>query len=273
MNETIELNGQTFGLGLQLPPVGFVSSFPVFEQSVVPWSESDIAEMAKSGLADGRKKYDESWIKNQNDKGSCNGFAAASALSRARVARGLSRVDLSGAYLYSLINGGQDRGSMLDDGMKAVQERGVATEATVQWSQIYPSLYDRAKADAEAAKYKGFECYQTRSKESLFTGLAMGFVGVVAVHAGNNFMRADAATGIVGADGGPGNHAVLVDGLAFEGGQLVATGANSWGLGYGVRGRMNLVWERHLTQPNQYHAYYLYRSTGDGGDVPPAVHN
>jgi hypothetical protein len=269
MNEIIDDSGVVRKLGLLAPEPGFVSSFPLFSSAVAVWPESDVRAMARSGLMDGRKKFDDSWIKNQRDKGSCAGFAAASALSRARVARGLERVDLSGAYLYSLVNRGRDQGSLLDEGMMALQSRGVATEATVPWDRIFPSQYDRVKADAEAAKYKGFECYQTRSRAELYAGVAMGYFGVVAVHVGNNFMRVDRNTMIAGADNGIGNHAVLVDGIATEGDEIVLTAANSWDLTWGVRGRMNLTWERHLAQPNRHHPYYLIRSTTDGDDTLP----
>lgn len=271
--QIIDQSGVPRLLGTLLPVPGFVSSLPVFSEKVDLLSEAQIVEMARSGLVDGRKKFDESWIKDQRSHGSCNGFAGADALAKARVKRGLQRVDLSGAYLYSLINWGRDGGSLLDDGMRVMQTNGVATADTVKWNQIYPSQYDKAKADAEAAKHKGFECYQARSRGELLTGLALGFTGVVAVHAGNNFMRVDPNTMIAGADSGPGNHAVSVDGLAFDGGGLVATGVNSWNLSYGVKGRMNLVWERHFAQTTQWHPFYLIRSTSDGGDSFPTPTN
>lgn len=272
MNEHIEIGGQKFGLGLLLPKPGFVTAFPAFAENVPLLSDAQIIDIAKSGLVDGRQKYDSSWVKNQRDAGSCNGWAGANALAKSRVDRGLSRVDLSGAYLYSLINGGQDGGSMLDDGMRAMQEQGVATADTVKWNQIYPSQYDRAKADAEAAKYKGFECYHLSTRSDVFTALAMGFKCVVAVDVQDQFMRLD-SLGRPGAGGGPGNHAVHCDGLAFDGGRLLATAENSWDVQYGIKGRMNFDFDMHFVRTIGVHGFYAIRSTGDGGDVPPAVHN
>lgn len=269
MNDIIEVNGRRFGTGLMLPPAGRVCALPAFESRVPLLSEDQVRSLARSGAADGRKLFDRSMIKNQHNHGSCNGFAGAAALTRARIRRGLPRVDLSGAYLYSLINGGRDNGSMLDDGMEAVLSRGIATEATVKWNQIYPTQYDKGKADAEASQYKGFECYAVRLSESswspfagLWTALAMGFDCVVAVHVGSRFTAVN-SDGIAGADAGPGNHAVMCDGLAEINGKLYGTGVNSWGTEFGQDGRMQLG-EAHFGQTFGNHVFYAVRSTTGG---------
>ena len=257
-------------LGCLLPPQGFVTSFPALEDAVPVISARDIEEIARSGDMDGRKKFDASFIKDQRSHGSCNGFAGAAALTRARVRRRLPRVDLSGAYLYSLINGGQDRGSLLEDGMRVMQTKGIATEQTVGWDAIYPSRYNREKADAEAAQFKAFECYAVKTKEGFWTALALNFDIVLAVHVGSRFMRVD-SQGIAGVDSGPGNHAVGADGITWGNDQPLATAYNSWNLSYGDQGRMLLTWS-HLSQPWGYHTTYAIRSTLDGnGDNPPAA--
>jgi len=259
----IIIDGEEKGTGLLLPPVACFSTLPIWENRLPVWNEAEILDTARSGLMDGRKLFGRDWIKDQKSHGSCNGFAGASALSRSRVRRGLDRVDLSGAYLYSLINGGQDRGSMLDDGMNTIQQRGIAPESLVAWDQIYPRQYDRAKADAEAGKYKGWECYAVKTLPGLWTALAAGWDCVVAVHAGDNFMRAG-VNGVVGVENGPGNHAVAADGVYYSdrAGQLVACGVNSWNTAYGVEGRMGLT-EAHFRQTMQHHVFYAIRSTTD----------
>lgn len=267
----VDATGELRRMGCLLPPAGFVSSFPAFEDKIPLLEDADIKRIAQSGDADGRNKFDVTWIQDQRSHGSCNGFAGAMALSRARVRRGLERVTLSGAYLYSLINGGQDRGSALEDGMRALAERGCATLATVGWDAVFPSQYDRAKADAEAARFRAFECYAVKSLQGLWSALALGFDCVVAVHAGSNFMRVN-SQGVAGVDNGPGNHAVLCDGLTWEGGELVGTGANSWNVNYGVNGRMGLR-AAHFAQTFSRHVFFALRSTSDdpNGNNPPAA--
>lgn len=268
-NEIVDGAGEIRKLGCLLPPAGRVCALPVFEDAAPQLTDAEIESIARSGVMDGRKKFDSSWIKDQKSHGSCNGFAGAEALSRARVRRGLERVDLSGAYLYSLINGGSDNGSMLVDGMEAIQH-GLATEATVGWDAIYPNRYDTAKAKAESDRFKAFECYQVRTLKGYWSALALGWDTVVAVHVGNRFMSLD-SNGIAGVDSGPGNHAVCVDGLIWVNG-LTGTGANSWNLTYGAQGRMNLV-EDHFRQTFPNHGFYAIRSTMDDpqGKNPPSA--
>lgn len=264
----ITIGGRKRRLGLLPPPEEFVSSLPVFGDVVEPLDRQTLEAIAKSTTATGRTQFDSSFIKDQGQYGSCAGFAGAGCLTRARIRRGLKRVDLSGAYLYSLVNGGRDNGSMLDDGMRALMATGCATAETVKPHQIYPSKYDRAKANREAAKYKALECYQVRTEAELWTALALGFDCVVAVHAGRSFDSLK--NGIAGVDRGQGNHAVMCDGLLWAGGEIVGDGVNSWGTRWGDRGRMLLRWG-HFQQTIGIHSFYAIRSTSDGGDVPPVL--
>jgi len=267
--KTITINGRMRKLGTLKPDAGFVSSMPVFESRVEPLDESTLVRIAKSNTATGRTMFDSSFIQDQGQYGSCNGFAGAAALTRARIRRGLKRVNLSGAYLYSLINGGRDNGSMLDDGMQALQSRGCATIETVKSHQIYPSKYDRSKADREAAKHKALECYQIGSREGLWTALALGFDVVVAVHAGSQYSQLD-VNGVSGVNRGNGNHAVICDGLMYAGGEIVGDSPGSWGVRWGEKGRTKLRW-RHFEQTIGVHSFYAIRSSTDGEDGPPGV--
>lgn len=275
-NEQFQLpDGLIVGTGLKIP-VSRSSNLPAYSTTGPMLSRDDIIQAAKSGNYRGRDRFDRTFIKNQRNHGSCNGFAEAAALTRARIRRlGMKyRVDLSGAYAYSLINGGRDNGSMLDDGMSAAMMRGVCREEYCDWNQIYPTMYDKGKCDADAAKHKAFECYSVSTEVELFSGLVSGFDAVVAVHAGNNFMNMD-SKGIAGGDNGAGNHAVMCDGCWYDQSTdtLMGDGVNSWGWNYGIEGRMGLTWARHFRQPIQYHSFYLMRSTEDSpeGEQPPVA--
>jgi len=268
MTLPIYTHGQRdFQLGCLAPPAGFVSSIPVFGETVETLDRRTLERLAKSPVATGRTIFSSDMIINQGRYGSCNGCAGAMALTRARIRRGLSRVDLSGSYLYSLINGGRDNGSTLDDGMRAIQERGVARAETVPLTKIYRSQYDTAAADREARRYRAFECYRCATIDELWTALALGWDCVVVVQAGNNFGNLD-RNGIAGFSRGRGNHAVSGDGLLWAGGEIVTDSYNSWGTGFGERGRMLLA-ERHFEQTIDVHSFYAIRSATDSGDEQP----
>lgn len=259
-------------LGLLKPPAGFVSALPRLEQTVPALALGELHSIAASGVADGRQKFD--WvtglIADQGSAGSCNGWAGARALTRARIRRGLSPVLLSGSYLYSLINGGRDNGSMLEDGMLTLQSRGCASDAVVSANEIYPSQYDRQKADHEASYYKAFECYAVETMEGLFTAAAIGFDLVVAVDVQSDFSKLD-VNGFPHGGSGGGNHAVAADGMIAVNGELALTAYNSWGPRWGQNGRMLLTWSRHFVKTFHNHTFYAIRSSTDGNESPPAI--
>lgn len=272
MNQIFILpDGTEVGTGLQIP-VSTASAFPEYADAGPMLTIEQVKSIAATMPKNGRKWCDSSFIRDQRSHGSCQGFASAGAVTRARVRRGLEKVILSGAYAYSLVNRHSDNGSILEEGMVACQE-GYATEATVGWDAIYPERYDVPKAKAEAARFKAFEVYAVRSELALFSALASGFTCVVAVDVDNSFMNLD-GNGIAGGGSGAGNHAVGADGLYLvNGSELAADGFNSWNTSYGDEGRMGMTWNRHFQFTNSYHVYYAVRSTSDDpqGDNPPAA--
>ncbi len=268
MTDLIQLpSGIEVGTGLLVPetrPMTF-ASFPEVELLTKAQIEKLTSDL---NYKMGRKRFGSEWIANQGRRGSCNGFAGAKALQRARVLRGESLVKLSGEGLYALCNGGRDQGSMLDDGMEAMVKTGVPLEELVAHEEYLKNRISKEAWDS-ASRFRALEPYRIDNEDQLATGLANGFVGVVAVHAGNAFMKLD-TNGVAGGNSGPGNHAVGVDAVRVRNGKYEFDFFNSWGLSYCDQGRAWLTWERHFTQTIKYHAFYLIRSTIDDpqGDSP-----
>ncbi len=269
----IEIDGLEFPLGT-LVPDHRPESFPAYADSGMPMftKEQKIEILKDPRRMAARLWFPASqWIKSQGQRGSCNGYAGAKALERARVKRGLRHIPLSGEGLYAQINGGRDVGSMLDDGMKAITERGVPPESMVPHQEyLWKNISQEARE--AMARFKAIECYRVDTADELESGLAAGFVGVVAVHATNAFTALDAEGRVYPTDG-PGNHAVGVDDLRWSGTEFEFDMFNSWGLRYGQQGRGWISWSRHLRSPSRHHAFYLVRSTSDDpqGDNPPVA--
>jgi len=228
---------------------------------IEPYTDAMIEEIARSGEADGEKKFGSIFNDDQHSKGSCNGQAEAGALGTARYRRGEPLEKLSGAYAYSLMNGGSDNGSALASSLANVERYGVCRASLCRWDQIYPHLYDKAACDADAKRFRGFLQLPAMSLRVVWTALCMRFDVVVAVHAGNNFMRLT-AEGTAGVDGGPGNHAVRCDGIRWTSFGPTGTGMNSWGLSYGKNGRMDLH-EGHFRQTFSRHQFWVLPSSQD----------
>lgn len=243
------------------------TTFAVYEDSQPMLT---LAEIEKIVTAENRTPARErfpaqQWIRNQGGRGSCNGYAGAWALARARVMCGLPFEPLSGEYLYSLINGGRDSGSMLDDGMKAITEKGVARESLVRHeSYLWNQMSEEARKDAP--RFKAFECYQVNTALGLASGLASGFLGVVAVHASNAW--GSLSNGVSRRSLGPGNHAVVCQDVSVRSGKLFFDIANSWGKNWGEDGHTWNTWDEHLIEPNRNHANYLIRGVTDDPQNP-----
>lgn len=262
-HETIELGGETRSLGLLAHPCGRQTLCALLEDHVEPWTEAELIKWAREQGGKRAKFFDSSWVKNQGSHGSCAGYAAASCLSKARVLRGLKRVDLSGAYLYSRCNGGHDSGSMLQDHMEAIQKFGACKETTVTVNQIYRNHYDTKAADSEAENFKAWEPYACASRLGFFTAIAMFGPVELAVNVGGNFDHFD-SDGFPGSSHGGGNHAVHADDIVLINNRLVAVGQNSWGMWGPMRGRMYLDWDKHIAEPWENHLSFAIRSTLDG---------
>jgi hypothetical protein len=234
------------------------SAFPVLD-----WST--IKELATSqSRSMGRNRFGSNWIRNQGSRGSCNGYAGAKCLERARVLRGLDWTPLSGEGLYAQINGGRDRGSGLQAGMEALVRNGVPPESMVPHEEYRWSRISREAKEA-CDRFKAQEPLGVDTWQELCSGLALGFVGVVAVHASNRWSRLD-SNGIAGESHGVGNHSVIVDDVVYIEGEPFVDDPNSWGTNWGWEGRAYLSWDRHFARTINYHDFYLIPTTGDDPD-------
>jgi hypothetical protein len=205
------------------------------------------------------------WIRNQGRRGSCQGYATAWALARVRVLAGLPFVPLSGEFVYAQTNGGRDAGSPLIAGMQKIQEVGTCREDLVKHeSYLWRDMNQEARNDA--SNYRGFECYRVDDESELASGLALGFIGVVCVHASSGYRRLD-TRGVRGASRGRGNHAVGVQDVRLgPDGDFEFDEVGSSGRSNGQDGYAWLNWDDHLDAPNEYHANYLIRAATDSKD-------
>ena len=264
-DEILDQSGVLRRCGSMQKPVGFVSSFKTFEAEKPIYTRAERLKMLKDPERKPlRKIFGDDWISNQASTSACNGHAGANALSKARRMRGITDgLRLSGAFLYSLINGGRDQGSMLEDGMKALVEYGCCPESLVPPNQIFPSQQPR-NARKEALKRKGFLCYPCETQDGFWSALLAGFPVIVAVHAGRNFQRLD-SKGIAGVDNGPGNHAIHSYDVELIGNDETAVTDNSWGLQYGTQGACNLRWAS-FEQTFRNHMFYAIASTEESDE-------
>jgi hypothetical protein len=204
------------------------------------------------------------WIKNQGRRGSCNAYACASLLEKTRVIRGQQNVKLGPEWLYAQINGGRDRGSLLKDGIQAMERLGVPRSELVPY-ESYLRSQQKAEATEDAKRFRILkdEYFGISSEEELATALAMNFMCLVACHVTNAWMKLD-SDGVVGATDGVGNHAIHLDDVRISStGEYQFDHAGSWGTRYGQSGRGWTTWRRHYKTTVRYHQFVAVRSTID----------
>lgn len=174
-----------------------------------------------------RDVFDDLFLLNQKSHGSCVGFALAAALMENRVMSGHTFARLSGAYVYSWINGNRDNGASIGEALGAAIQHGTCLETTVPWNVIYRS--QTKVGDTEAQRFKVDEGYRIESYDDALSAIINGFTIVYAVQVGSTFDRLDAED-VVGLDRGPGNHAVHANGIwiSQKHGPLLDS-RNSWG--------------------------------------------
>jgi len=270
----VQLEGQTYRTGcvpLDLHAQEGLKAVPLYAESYPVWTMAEVKDAIKNKLLKARSIFDRSWIGNQGNFGSCNGYAGAKAMERVRHLRRLARVKLSGEGLYSGMNGNRDNGSNLVDAMKLIPTAGVPTEAKVGFGKIYKNQIDPS-AFTDALNYRGHELYRVTTELELATGLLCGFMGVVAVHVNGNWLSMD-SEGVIPNQPGPGNHAVGVQDVEeAANGRLLFDHFGSWGADKHSDGCAYLTWNGHLAETNRYHGFYLIRGCVDNpNEVNPPM--
>jgi hypothetical protein len=263
-----DFNGDEFKLGLTEPTVDEPCCFAAFESQVELLDDATLKRIAQNGLADDRNIFEKPEYIAKQVGGSCNGYSASEVLRRAIIRTGESCPMLSGAYAYSLMNGGRDNGSNLNTGMNKVTQNGICTMATVPANVLYRNQYDTKKADAEAAKRKGFEAYAVGTTRGLWTALALKWDCVVAVQCGNNFNKLD-ANGCPGVTRGNGNHAMDCFSLLWVAGELMTVAQNHWG-NWGRNGFCNFRAD-NVEPCLGTHTFYAVRSSQTTTDTIPQL--
>lgn len=110
---------------------------------------------------------------DQNGVGQCNADATTSALESQRLMQGLPLVLLSSGDLYHRINGGSDRGSLLEDGIREAYN-GVATVDDCN-GNIWRRGQWRAGTADQRRPYRLLEAFLCPTFDHCFSATLMGF--------------------------------------------------------------------------------------------------
>ena len=169
---------------------------------------------------------------DQNGKGQCNADATTSAMESQRLKQGLPLVMLSSGDLYHRINGGADRGSLLEDGL-AESRNGVATIEDCN-GNVWRNGRWQPGTDEQRAPFKVLEVYLCPTFDHCMSAVLMGFDLVSGIMWYANYKPERDGWLPVGR-GSAGGHAVHGYKATYRGGQFGIWHKNSWGMNWGLQ--------------------------------------
>lgn len=170
-------------------------------------------------------------VHNQRDVGMCNPSATCSAIERCRARQGLEQVLLSGGDLYGRINGGVDRGSLLEDGLREAMAGGVAPVSEVPYLEWRGASRDRPSR----RRFRVLEAWLCPTFAHCYSAVLSGFDLISGVMWYENYVpgpdgRLPRGRGQSGGHAIHGYKPAMVDGVAS------IWHKQSWGLPWGVGG-------------------------------------
>ena len=207
-------------------------------------------------------------IKDQNGFGACAGHACASSLQFVRSMAGMTEVQLSAWFAYSILCNGVDRGASIADALTLAEGTGVAPEALVPYGTINPRALSQEAY--EAANLRRIDAgTMVAAWADIVTGVIRRDAFNLSVDSGG-WERLDAEG--VPPLGSQADHAITIAGglkHSAKWGWLVK-GWNSWGAKWGQDGTFWLS-QKHI-QVKWFEAYHVVAAVDNPDDptTPPA---
>lgn len=238
LDEITAPDGSRRKLGNNIPTRSHSTSWPVFAAG--PTNVQLIPRTQWDGLLaefDSLNEFHPAvpYVHDQNGIGQCNADATASLIEFTRAIQGLPSVKLSAADLYHRINDGVDRGSLLEDAIREVMDRGIGTADTsgLRWKS---GEFKGPAPAAERARFKVLEAYLCPTFEHCFSAVLQGF-GLVSGILWYDSYTPDLDGWLPSPAGRFGGHAILGYKPARRNGKYGIWHVNSWGNSWGRNGR------------------------------------
>jgi hypothetical protein len=261
---TLEDGSEVF-LGNLEPPAGLTKAWPTYGDvpatPMFPRSQWKDLVGANTGPGDPFLGP----VHDQDGIGMCNCSATCSAAERRRLAQGLPYVAFSGGDLYGRICGGQDQGSLLEDGLHESMTNGLAPVEDgapyLKWQGVPPG--------PSAARNKGkvLEAWLCPTFDHCFCAVLAGFDLISGVMWYNNYTPAGDGWLPSQGRGGGGGHAVHGYKPTFKDNTYGIWHKNSWKASWGLHGCCVFPEAMYRGPVGGWWAVRVV--TDEGGDVPP----
>src|SRR5581483_629440 len=159
------------------------------------------------------QEIDLSWygpdILNQGATSSCMGHSVCSGCETAWVQGGRQYTRFNPFWVYGLCNHGVDQGSMITDGITAVETKGICERDQLPRGVMFQQQFPQA-AYTDAQRFKLAQAYRCPTFEDIIAAISLGFPTPLGIYVDQNFARLD-SDGIAGLPMGQngGGHAIL----------------------------------------------------------------
>ena len=179
-------------------------------------------------------EFGDEFVLDQHQTSGCVGFSEAAAEMKIRALRGMPFETLSGAFSYSLVNGGRDGGAQIIAARDAAEQHGHALESefhlpNIYWNQVPPSVRQ------SALERKSRISYRINSPAEAASAILEGFIVQAGVCVGGNF-NSLTREGIAGYTRGYANHSIHLFGLKRINGEWCFKMGNTWSKNWAIRG-------------------------------------
>lgn len=204
-------------------------------------------------------------VHDQNGYGACNASATALAMEISRARQGLIHVSLSAGDLYGRINGGSDRGSMLEDGLAESMRGGVASTAVcpyLQWQR------EAAGAREDRLRFRVLEAFICPTFDHCMSAVLCGFSLISGIMWYGNYNPDGDGWLPTRGSGNAGGHAVCGYKPAKRGDMYGIWHQNSWKASWGYQGG-KCVFPEPVYAHGRVGGWWCCRAvTDEGGNVP-----
>lgn len=238
-------DGERRHLGCFEPPPGYMA---VRTEKIPDVPESEWREFDYYEDVPGFEQF--AVIENQGSYGACNAYAACTSLSLAAWIAGYDWTRLDPWYLYGVLSGGVDRGSIISDAVKMLMSTGTCRAGMVPYGTMNPARRS-AEAHADAKNHQiEITLGKIETHRDLCIATHMRWPGNHSVPVNSSFDTLD-SDGVPGNRPGPHNHAVTYGfGLkkTIKNGWIVQD-VNSWSEKWGRKGRF---WVAERTTQGYY---------------------
>lgn len=148
---------------------------------------------------------------NQQSSNGCTGFASVGALMEARAQQGMPFQELSGAYLYSQINGGRDAGSVITDAATQLLNGGTCLRSQFDIPKVFANQAS-PECRTTAQRFRANVIVTVWTWAEICHAMQKRWKVIVPLCVGAPYERFS-NEGVAGYTPGGGNHAVRINGM------------------------------------------------------------